>query len=94
MAGLPHALVDVSHRQVGIAVAGAKAAAALNAGCPLDLDAATFPPGTCTRTVLAKAEIVLWRTAPTAFRVEAWRSFAEYVWELLATAAHDVALDV
>jgi len=37
----------------------------------------------CTRTVFAKAEIVLWRTQPEQFHLEVWRSFAPYVWELL-----------
>lgn len=85
----PHALADVSHRQVGIEVSGADAAAALNAGCPLDLDSATFPVGMCTRTVFGKAEIVLWRTAPETFRVEMMRSFAAYVWSFLEEAARE-----
>ena len=89
MAGLPHSLVDVSHRQVGIEAAGPEAAAALNAGCPLDLDETAFPVGMCTRTVLAKAEIVLWRTEPDVFRVEVWRSFADYVWLLLEEASRE-----
>ncbi len=40
----------------------------------------------CTRTIFAKAEIVLWRTAPDAFRIEVWRSFAPYVLGLLDEA--------
>jgi sarcosine oxidase subunit gamma len=40
----------------------------------------------CTRTVLGKAEIVLWRTAPDIFRIEVWRSFAAYVWLFLDEA--------
>lgn len=87
--GRPHSLVDVSHRQVGIEVSGREAAAALNAGCPLDLDPAVFPVGMCTRTVLGKSEIVLWRTAPTTFHVEVWRSFAPYVWQLLEEALRE-----
>jgi sarcosine oxidase subunit gamma len=43
----------------------------------------------CTRTVLAKAEIVLWRTAAQSFHVEAWRSFLPYVWAFLAEAARE-----
>lgn len=54
MEGHPHSLVDVSHRQAGIEVSGSAAAAALNAGCPLDLDAEAFPTGMCTRTLLAR----------------------------------------
>jgi sarcosine oxidase subunit gamma len=37
----------------------------------------------CTRTVFAKAEIVLWRTSAEVFHLEVWRSFATYVVELL-----------
>ena len=44
----------------------------------------------CTRTMLAKAEIVLWRTAAEQFRLEVWRSFAAYVTEYLAAAARDI----
>lgn len=81
-------LVDIGHRQVGLVVAGPRADALLNAGCPLDLDIAAFPVGMCTRTILAKAEIVLWRTADDAFRIEVARSFAPYVAALLAEAMH------
>jgi sarcosine oxidase, subunit gamma len=83
---LPHSLVDVSHRQCAFRVAGPQAAILLAAGCPLDLDAGAFPPEMCTRTMLAKAEIVLWRTGTETFRVEVWRSFAAYLSEFLVEA--------
>lgn len=77
---LPHALVDVSHRNVGLEIEGCSAADALNAGCPLDLGDRAFPAGTATRTLLGKAEIVLIRPgAEPTYRVETWRSFATYV---------------
>lgn len=76
-------LVDIGHRQTGIVLEGADAADMLSAGCPLDLDPAAFPVGMATRTAFAKAEIVLWRQAPTRFHVEVWGSFAPYVWALL-----------
>lgn len=90
--GLPHSLVDVSHRQTALEVSGPQAATLLNVGCPLELDLSAFPVGMCTRTVLAKAEIVLWRTAEEVFHVEVWRSFAAYVTELLAEAAREFAI--
>ena len=89
LAGLPHSLVDVSHRQSGLTVSGPHAADALNAGCPLDLDPAAFPIGMCTRTVLGKTQIMLWRTGAQTFRVEAARSFLPYVWGLLTEAARE-----
>jgi sarcosine oxidase, subunit gamma len=89
---LPHSLVDVSHRQIALEVSGPHAAAVLNAGCPLDLDLSAFPVGMCTRTVFAKAEIVLWRTSTDVFHVEVWRSFASYLTEFLAEVAREVAV--
>jgi sarcosine oxidase subunit gamma len=86
MAGLPHSLVEVSQRQTALTVGGPRAADLLNVGCLLDLDPAAFPVGMCTRTLLAKAEIVLWRTAPDVFHIEVWRSFAPYVWRFLEAA--------
>jgi sarcosine oxidase subunit gamma len=88
--GLAHSLVDVSHRQLALAVSGAQAVTLLSAGCPLDLDISAFPVGMCTRTMLSKAEVVLWRTAAEQFRLEVWRSFAAYVAEYLAGAARDI----
>jgi sarcosine oxidase subunit gamma len=89
----PHSLVDVSHRQAGCTLRGSQAATLLSAGCPLDLDERAFPIGMCTRTVLAKAEVVLWRTAAQAFRLEVARSFVPYVSQFLAEAALGGTLD-
>ncbi len=76
-------LVDIGHRQTGILLAGEDAASMLNAACPLDLDLAAFPVGMASRTIFAKAEIILWRFATTQFHIEVWRSYAPYVWDLL-----------
>lgn len=87
LAGMAHSLVEVSHAHTAFEVSGGHAAAALNTGCPLDLDPASFPVGMCTRTVFAKAQIVLWCTGPETFHVETARSFAPYVTKILALAA-------
>ncbi|MEP9355346.1 sarcosine oxidase subunit gamma family protein [Xanthobacter sp. KR7-65] len=86
LAGHFHALVDVSHRNVALAVSGPHAAEILNAGIALDLTDAAFPAGSATRTLLGKAEVVLVR-AGTDYRVECWRSFAPYVHAFLGDAA-------
>jgi sarcosine oxidase subunit gamma len=44
----------------------------------------------CTRTMLAKAEVVLWRPAAEEFHLEVWRSFAPYVTQFLAEAARGI----
>jgi len=88
---IPHSLVDVSHRQTALQVAGPHALRVLSVGCPLDLHEAAFPVHMCTRTVLSKAEVVLWRTGADIFHIEVWRSFAPYVSQLLAEAARELA---
>jgi sarcosine oxidase subunit gamma len=90
LAGQPHSLVDISHRQVALELRGPQATWLLTAQCPLDLDPAAFPVGMCTRTVFAKAEIVLWRKATDVFHVDVWRSFAPYLVELL----HEIAREL
>jgi sarcosine oxidase subunit gamma len=85
----PHSLVDVSHRQVALEISGPHAAIILAGACPLDLDVREFPIHMCTRTVLAKSQIVLWRTAPEVFHVEVWRSFQSYVQDLLTEIARE-----
>jgi sarcosine oxidase, subunit gamma len=89
LAGVPHALVDISHRQFTLEVSGPHAATILSGACPLDLDLSEFPVGMCTRTVLAKADIVLWRTHPDVFHLEVWRSFAGYVTGILTEIARE-----
>lgn len=83
----PHSLVDVSQRQIGLDLSGPLARRALSAGCPLDLRDEPFPVGFATRTMLAKSEIVLWRRDARGYRVEVWRSFADYVADYLSEAA-------
>lgn len=79
--------VDVSDRFVAVAVEGAAAEAVLAAGCPQDLRLRTFPVGAASRTLLAKAEVILWRRGETRFEVFLARSFADYGWLFLAEAA-------
>ncbi len=88
----PASIVDVSHSTVALEVAGPNAVLALNAFCALDLDLRVFPPGACTRTLLGKAEVVLWRIAPDLFRIEVGRSYAEYAYACLEAAAREFSL--
>lgn len=88
LAGHFHSLVDIGHRQAAITVGGAAAPMILNVGVPLDLHGSAFLPGSATRTVLAKAEIVLIR-GNEGFRVECARSFAPYAQAFLLEAAQE-----
>lgn len=89
LANIPHALIDVSHRNCAIEISGDGAARLLNAGVNLDLDLAAFPLGMVTRTLLLKAEIVLWRREAHRFRLETTRSFGPYIAAILSKAASD-----
>jgi heterotetrameric sarcosine oxidase gamma subunit len=82
-------VVDVSHRNIALSVSGARADWAINAFCALDLHPSAFPVGMCTRTLLGKAKIVLWRTAADTFRIEVARSYAPYVWACLQEARQE-----
>lgn len=87
--GVLHSAVDVSHRNIGIIVSGPGARATISAASPHDLTDASFPVGACARTVLGKMEIVLYREGAETYRVECWRSFADYCFGMLAEGAHD-----
>ena len=86
-----HSAVGVSHRNVAFSVSGRDAEAVLSAGCPQNLSLETFPVGACSRTILGKVEVVIYRTAADAFRVECWRSFSDYVRDFLEDAARSEA---
>lgn len=92
--GVPGAwLVEVTDARLGYALEGPEAATALNEGCPLDLAAAAFPPGACTRTLFGKVEILLWRRGPAAFEVELARSLAAAFEAMMAEVLADLGPD-
>lgn len=85
-----HSIVDVSHRTVGIEVQGRNASKILNGGCPLNLSDRAFPPGSATRTIFGKAEVILMRPArERVYRMEVSRSFAPYAQDLLLYFARE-----
>ncbi len=82
--GLPVSIVDVSERSIGLVLDGTSARAALNSGCPLDLE--RFAVGRTSRTVYDGVEIILHRDAETRWTVDVWRSFSEWLWLSLTGA--------
>ncbi|MES0882320.1 sarcosine oxidase subunit gamma [Roseibium sp. SCP14] len=86
----PHALVDVSERSEAIIVSGEKAVWLLNTGIFIDLSVEAFPVGNVTRTVFHKSPVMIWRTGPDTFVVEAWVSFMDYVAGLLVQSAREL----
>lgn len=91
-ATLPHSLVDVSHREVGVEVEGVSAVLALQSAIAFDIEA--MPAGTGCRTIFDRAQIVLVRETAERFRIEVWRSFADHVWGILQAASREIGLGI
>jgi len=72
------AAVDVSANRVCLELSGEGAADVLARGCALDLHPSVFPPGRCAQTLLARAQVILYRTED-AFRLLVCPSFADYL---------------
>ncbi len=85
-AGLPVAIVDISDRSICLTVEGPDAAALLKTGCPIDFD--RFAVGRATRTIFETVEIIVIRETEQRFQVEVWRSFSNWLWTALTTAAN------
>ncbi|MEL6202577.1 MAG: sarcosine oxidase subunit gamma [Pseudomonadota bacterium] len=85
-----HSGVDISQRNTTVLVSGPAASDVINAGCPRDLSPSVFPVGHCARTVFGKVEIVLFHVRENVYRIEVWRSFADYLFTYLETAARSL----
>lgn len=72
-------VVDVSAQYTTLRLAGPHARAVLEHGCWIDLHPRAFPPGSCARTTLAKAQVVLHHTAPDEHRILVGASYADYL---------------
>jgi sarcosine oxidase subunit gamma len=73
------AAVDVSANRVCLELSGAGAADVLARGCALDLHPSVFPPGRCAQTLVARAQVILYRPAEDTFRLLVRPSFADYL---------------
>ena len=85
----PHSLVDISAREMTFVLEGEGAAELLTIGCPRDI--ASIPEGGARRTVFDGATVILWRDAPTRYRMDCWNSFAPHLLQLLETGAREIA---
>ena len=48
-------------------------------GCALDLHPSVFPPGRCAQTLVARAQVILYRPDEHTFRLLVRPSFADYL---------------
>jgi sarcosine oxidase subunit gamma len=85
----PLSAVEVSDREITLAIEGPAAVDLLATGCPRDL--ARMPVGSGARTVFDTAQVVLTREAEDRFHLIVWRSFAPHVRALLDLAARELA---
>lgn len=86
LADLGAGAVEIGDSIAAVALTGPKAGDVLAKGCMLDLHPRAFCPGSVAQTLLARAQITLHQTGPSAYEVFTRRSFAEYLWMWLEDA--------
>lgn len=84
------ALSDQSHGRVRIALTGPRARFLLAKGSAVDFSAAAFPLGHGTPTLFNHVGIHVTRTDEDRFELLVLRSFAQSLWEELATLSADI----
>ena len=86
---VPMSAVEVSDREITLALAGPGGLDPVATGCPRDL--ARMPVGSGARTVFDTAQVVLTREAEDRFHLTVWRSFLPHVRALLDIAQRELA---
>lgn len=92
LAGVAHALTEVSDRDCGVRIEGAAALEALACGCPLDLAARPCP--WAGRTLFGQLDALVVRVGPQGWEVEVWRSYADHLALHLTEIAAEIDLGV
>lgn len=90
LAGVHHALNDVSESRAAVRVSGPRVLDLLAKGTSLNLHPNVFPPGACAQSTLALTDVLLHRLADEpepVFDLHVHRSFADYLWRWLEAAA-------
>ncbi len=87
-------LVDQSHGRLAIVIAGPRARAVLAKGTAVDLHPSRFRPGQVAMTPMAHVGVHLTQTAPDAFELLVFRSFAESLFEFLTAMAAEYGYEV
>lgn len=88
-ARVPMSAVEVSDREITLALEGPDVLDLLATGCPLDLSG--MPVGGGTRTVFDTVQVVLTRETDDRFDLTIWRSFSPHVRALLDRALKELA---
>jgi sarcosine oxidase, subunit gamma len=93
LAGMHHAVTDVSSGYTVLHLGGAPVRDVLAQGCPLDLHPRVFKPGASAGSHFFRASMWLWQTdeAPT-YEVLVRRSFMGYFWLMLERSSQECGL--
>ena len=86
--GTPHSLVDVSFREVGIAVCGRDSATLLSMFCARDLSRIAVGGG--VRTLFDTAQALILRDGSFDYHLYVWRSFHPHVSALLGVGESEL----
>jgi len=88
LSGIHSAVTDVGEGCIVYAVSGHNSRDVLAKGCSVDLHPRAFTPGRCARSLLAKMPVLLHlRDADPTFELYVARSYREYAWAWLVSAA-------
>ena len=87
---IPHAVVEITDREVTLRIEGPGALDLLSIG--ISREVGLMEVGRGARTVFDSVQAVLIREAPDRFTLSVWRSFAPHAEELLARGARELAL--
>jgi sarcosine oxidase subunit gamma len=91
-AGMPHALVDISDREIVFRIEGPRAMELLSIGIARDLRRLNVGRG--CRTAFDTAQAVVVREGASVFTLSVWRSFASHVSELLQIGQRELATGI
>ncbi len=94
LGGCRHALVPNGDGLQIIELSGERAADVLAKLCPLDLQGGEMGPGRCARSILAGITMTLWPGVDGGYRILVGRSFADYVWRILADAGLEFGISL
>jgi sarcosine oxidase subunit gamma len=93
LAGMHHAVTDVSSGYTVLHLSGAPARDVLAQGCPLDLHPLVFKPGASAGSHFFKASMWLWLTDEAEnYEVLVRRSFMGYFWLMLQRCTAECGL--
>jgi sarcosine oxidase subunit gamma len=91
LAGIHALTVDVSHMRTIIRLEGGNVREVLIKGTSLDLLGEGYPPGTVRRLLFAEIAALIHIVAPEVIDLYVFRSYADYAWDFLLTAARPAA---